>query len=65
MAVTLEQFVEHLVQSGLMSADEVSAFEESRSPQKRPQDAQTLARELVAAGKLTKYQAQLIYQGRP
>jgi len=65
VAVTIEQFVGNLVQSGLMSADEVSAFEQGLPVQKQPHDAQMLARELVAAGKLTKYQAQLVYQGRP
>jgi len=64
MAVTVRQFVESIVQSGLMTAAEVSAFEQGLSPRNRPQDAQSLARELVQAGKLTKYQAQLVYQGK-
>ena len=54
MVVSLEQFVENLTKSGLFSADELSAFQDSLPPEKRPQDAQGLARELVRAKKLTK-----------
>ncbi|NQT13136.1 MAG: serine/threonine protein kinase, partial [Planctomycetes bacterium] len=64
MAVSLEQFVENLVRSGLFSAAELSAFQESFAPEKRPKDAQGLARSLNQAGKLTKYQAAAIYQGK-
>jgi serine/threonine protein kinase len=64
MAVTVEQFLERLSQSGLMSAAEVSAFQDSLPPEKRPKDAETLARELVRANKLTKYQAQAVYGGK-
>ena len=64
MAITLGQFVQNLVRSGLFSADELSAFEESLPPEKRPKDAQGLARELVQAKRLTKYQAAAVYQGR-
>ncbi|HUT88143.1 MAG TPA: protein kinase [Thermoguttaceae bacterium] len=64
MAVTLEQFVANLIHSGLMSADEVSSFQESFPPDQRPTDVRGLARELVHAGKLTKYQATAIYQGK-
>ena len=65
MAVTLQQFIDSLTQSGLMTADEVSSFQQSRPPETQPKDAQTLAQALVQAGKLTKYQAQMVYQGRP
>ena len=58
MAVSLEQFVERLVRSGLFSATELSAFQESRPPDERLEDAQTLARELILAKKLTKFQAE-------
>ena len=64
MAVTLEQFVANLIQSGLMSAEDVSSFQESFPPDKRPTDVQGLARELVHAGKVTKYQAAAIYRGK-
>ena len=64
MAVSLGQFVENLVRSGLFTAAELAAFQESLSPEKRPTDPQGLARELVRAGGLTKYQAAEIYQGK-
>ncbi len=63
MAVTVEQFIVRLTQSGLMSAAEVSTFQESLPPDKRPKDVQQLARALVQQGKLTKYQAQAVYEG--
>jgi eukaryotic-like serine/threonine-protein kinase len=64
MAVTIEQFVGQLVASGLMTAAEVSSFQQSLPTDKQPKDAQGLAQAFVQAGKLTKYQAQLVYQGR-
>lgn len=63
-SLTLEQFVENLAGSGLMSAEEISAFRASLTPERRPGDAQGLARALVRAGKLTKYQASGVYQGK-
>ena len=64
MAVTVEQFIVRLTQSGLMSAAEVSTFQDSLPPDKRPKDVQQLARALVQHGKLTKYQAQAVYEGK-
>jgi serine/threonine protein kinase/formylglycine-generating enzyme required for sulfatase activity len=64
MAITVEQFIERLTQSGLMSAAEVSTFQDSLPPDKRPKDVQQLARALVQHGKLTKYQAQAVYEGK-
>jgi serine/threonine protein kinase len=64
MPATVEQFVGHLVASGLMGTAEVESFQAKLASDKRPQDAEALARELVRAGKLTKYQAQLVYQGK-
>ncbi len=43
MAVTVEQFIERLSQSGLMSAAEVSTFQDSLPPDKRPKNVQQLA----------------------
>jgi serine/threonine protein kinase/formylglycine-generating enzyme required for sulfatase activity len=62
MGVTLDQFVEHLTDSGLMSADEVSAFQDSLPDV--PADGETLAKLLVRQKKLTKYQATAVYQGK-
>jgi len=43
VAISLQQFVDNLVQSGLMTADEVSAFRETLPPNKQAADAQGLA----------------------
>ena len=64
MTVSLEQFVEHLTQSGLMSTSEVSSFQDTLPPERKPKDGEALARELVRANRLTKYQAQAVYQGK-
>src|SRR5262245_25059502 len=56
----LDEFIETVVQSGLMSAEEVRAFL-GRLPHE-PADAAELARELVRAGRLTGYQAALLHQ---
>jgi serine/threonine-protein kinase len=64
MSITVEQFIERLTQSGLMSAAEVSTFQDGLPPDKRPKDVQQLAQALVQRGKLTKFQAQTVYQGK-
>jgi serine/threonine protein kinase len=64
MAITLERFVQNLIASGLFSADELAAFQERLPAENRPNDPQGLARELIRADKLTKYQAGLVYQGK-
>ena len=64
MAISLGQFIENLTRSGLVSADELSAFQESIPPDKRPSDPQGLARELIQAGMLTRYQAAAVYHGK-
>jgi serine/threonine protein kinase len=64
MAMTVQEFIERLSQSGLMSAAEVSTFQDSLPPDKQPKDVPQLARALVRHGKLTKYQAQAVYEGK-
>jgi predicted Ser/Thr protein kinase len=64
MPPTVEQFVTSLADNGLMSAAEIAAFRESLPPAQQPKDGQTLAASLVKAGRLTKYQAQAVYQGK-
>jgi formylglycine-generating enzyme required for sulfatase activity/serine/threonine protein kinase len=64
MAINLEQFVQQLTNSGLLSTAEVSAFQQSLPPQRRPEDAEGLARELVEAHKLTRYQVSAVTQGK-
>jgi len=60
----LDQFRENLLRSGLLSEAELAAFEDSLPPERRPGDIQGLARELIQAGKLTRFQAQAVYQGK-
>jgi len=64
MAVSLGRFIENLTKSGLFSRAELAAFQEGLPAEKRPKDTQGLARELIRAGKLTKYQAAAVYQGK-
>ena len=64
MEVVLSQFVESLTQSGLMTSQQVEAFIEKLPPEKKPEDGKTLAQELVRHKKLTKFQAQAVYQGK-
>ncbi|HUT92440.1 MAG TPA: SUMF1/EgtB/PvdO family nonheme iron enzyme [Thermoguttaceae bacterium] len=64
MAISLDQFVENLTRSSLFSTDELTAFQEGLPPERRPKDAQGLARELLRAKRLTRYQASAVYQGK-
>jgi len=64
MAVLLDEFVETLSQSGLMTAGEVRAFLDGLGADEKPETAEELARLLFRHGKLTKFQAQCIYQGK-
>ena len=64
MPVLLDQFVQQIVASGLMTAEEIAAFSEGMSADKRPADSEQLARELVRHKKLTAHQAKEIYSGR-
>lgn len=64
MAVSVQQFVQCLSDSGLMPADEVDSFRRSIGvPQQRFGDARALAREFVRHGKLTEYQASVLQEG--
>jgi serine/threonine-protein kinase len=64
MPLPLDEFVQQIVASRLLSADEVRALIDSLPPDQRPQAAEQLARELVRRGKLTAYQAQQIQAGQ-
>ena len=64
MEVLLSQFIRSLAASGLMTSDEVRAFIDAMPPDKKPKDGRALAQELVRRGKLTKFQAQAVYQGK-
>ncbi len=64
MNVSLERFALELTESGLMSAAELSTFQDSLPPDQRPRDVKALVTVLYRAGKLTKYQAKAIYEGK-
>jgi len=63
MTISLEQFTEDFVQIGLMSQRRLSHYRDGLPPQRRPGDAEALARELVRDKILTKYQAATILAG--
>ncbi|MCE9608359.1 MAG: protein kinase [Planctomycetia bacterium] len=57
------EFAEFVTTGGLVSADELTVVEKAH-PELDKSDAQSLAKLLVQQGKLTKYQAAAIYQGK-
>ena len=63
MGVTLDQFTRNLLQSGLIAADALAAFQSALPPEKQSSDPKKLAQELIRAGKLTKFQAEAVYLG--
>ena len=65
MAISLEQFVEQLTESGLLPSEEIQTVRTSLPADKLGEDpAQSFARELVRQKKLSRYQANAIYQGK-
>jgi serine/threonine protein kinase len=64
MGITAQKFVESLSAHSILSGDEVSSLRAQLTPATLAGDAETLAKELIRQGKLTKYQAANIYQGR-
>ena len=64
MTISLDQFVRQVIQSGAMSAEETSRYQDTFPPEKRPQDTEALAREMIRDEKLTEYQTRLILQGK-
>jgi len=61
---SVDQFVENLSATGLLSQAELAAIRSDLAARQTPPTAETLARELVRSGKLTKFQAHAIYQGK-
>ena len=60
--MTLEQFASQLEDSGVISAADIAAFQNSLSPP--AESAEDLGKLLVKHKKVTKLQAQLVYQGK-
>jgi serine/threonine-protein kinase len=61
MAVPLDQFVKHLEDSGILAGDTLRDF---IPPKADPKDAEELLRELLRQKKLTKFQAEQLWQGK-
>jgi hypothetical protein len=64
MEIALDQFVRDATDNGLVSVDEIAAARETLPPKKRDSGTTALAKVLIQAGKLTKYQAAAVYQGK-
>jgi len=62
MSITLDDFIRSITASGLMDGEEVQSFLDTLPMENRPTTAEDLAREMYRQGKLTKFQAQAIYQ---
>jgi serine/threonine protein kinase/Leucine-rich repeat (LRR) protein len=60
MTLTVDEFAKHLADSRLLAAEDIRAF----LGDKKPQDGQEFARELVRQKKLTKFQAEAVYGGK-
>ncbi|HEX4149891.1 MAG TPA: hypothetical protein VHY20_12925, partial [Pirellulales bacterium] len=63
MSLSTAKFIEALSQVGLLSAAEIEVLKAAWAA-KLDADADPLARELVEQGKLSRYQAAALYQGR-
>ena len=64
MALTLDEFRERLVHSGIVTLEEVTELEDYTEVPESEDTVQVLARRLVNSGKITKYQAGRVYSGR-
>lgn len=64
MAVSLDQFTQSVVDSSLMSVEDVAAAVASVRAEQRPADGEQLARLLVKLKKLSSFQAQQLYAGK-
>lgn len=60
---SVEEFMDRLVHSGLMSMRDVAEFHRGM-PAERRSDTELFAKELVKSRKLTKFQASAVYQGK-
>jgi serine/threonine protein kinase/formylglycine-generating enzyme required for sulfatase activity len=62
MVTTFDEFVDSLVKCGLMSSNEVLSFLECLPLEDQPTTAEQLAQAMYRHGRLTKFQAQAVYQ---
>ncbi|HWA99807.1 MAG TPA: protein kinase, partial [Pirellulales bacterium] len=61
MSIAIDHFVKQLEESGVLSPGKLKEF---LPPNASPKDAESLARELIKQGQLTKFQAQQVLGGR-
>ena len=64
IAPSVEEFTRRLTESGLMNSQEVQQFVASLPAKQRPTAAEPLARLIFQKGLLTKFQTQMVYQGK-
>ncbi|MBI3866488.1 MAG: serine/threonine protein kinase [Planctomycetia bacterium] len=64
MAATIESFLKHLANSGILSADELAQIQKQVPREKLQQDAQELGKDLARQKKLTLFQVNAIYNGK-
>jgi serine/threonine protein kinase len=64
MAASVESFLKHLANSGILSPDELLQIQKQVPRDKLQQDAHELAKELARQKKLTVFQANAIYNGK-
>lgn len=65
MSVSVEGFLKHLSDSGVLSAEDISSVESQIPSTKMKNDASSLARELVRLNMLTQFQANALYNENP
>lgn len=62
--LTLKQFAQRLVESRLMTTDEILSFRQTFVAASRPNTTEDMVRELLAQRKLTPYQVSCLLEGR-
>ena len=63
MPISVENFLRHLADSGVLPVEDTDRLNADVPKAKRSQDAKELARDLVRQNKLTKFQAEALYNG--
>ncbi len=64
MALSLDDFLARINESGLLTSAEVRGLLDQWPADRKPPDVQAFAQELVRQKKLTKFQAEQIYSGK-
>src|SRR5215212_276337 len=64
MPISIECFVEAVVGSGLLTAEEIGQLRGNLAADAATSDARELARRLIDRGKLTEYQAKVLLERR-